>query len=130
MNLAKLACTATLLFVTIVGACCFGDCLTIRYSWLVKHDRKLIIVLDTPFESAEMELSLAGKYGLLELLGLLDHPSRILLVHTGKNGHEFLGITFGDRAYGAAVFGFGETDEIKLPFTILGIESVAGTDIL
>ncbi len=58
MYFTKLTCTTALLLVTIVGTCCLGDGLTIRYARLLKHDRELIVVLHTPLESAQMELAL------------------------------------------------------------------------
>ncbi len=51
-------------------------------------------------------------------------------MHTGKNSHQFLGITFSDRTDSPAILRFGITDEIETIIAILGIKSVAGAHIL
>ncbi len=130
MNLAKLACTARLLFVAIVGTGSLGDCLAIRYLGLLEDDGELVVVLDTPLEGAQVELALTREDGLLELLALLDNPCGILLVHAGEDGHEFLGVALGDGTDGTLIFGRGELDEVKLIFTTFLVESVACAHIL
>ena len=82
MNLTKLACTTTLLLVAIVCTCCLGNSFTIRNLRLVILDGNLVIILNTPFEGTQVELTHTVEDGLLQLLRVLNTPCRILLMHT------------------------------------------------
>ena len=68
MHLAKLSGTTALLLVAVVGTGSLGNGFAIGNLWFFKHDGELVIVLDTPLESAQMELALPLEYGLLEFL--------------------------------------------------------------
>ena len=46
-------------------------------------------------------------------------------MHTGKNTHKFLGVTFGDGTDSTTIFWFREFYEIKSIVAILSVESVA-----
>ena len=52
---------------TVVGTRRFRDGLTVRYAWFLKEDWKLVIVLNAPFQGAQVEFTLAFEDYLLEL---------------------------------------------------------------
>ena len=51
-------------------------------------------------------------------------------MHAGEDGTEFLGIGLIDRTDGTLELGRGIFDEVESVVASLGIESVAGADIL
>ena len=113
----------------IVGACGLCDGLAIGYLLLHEFYGELLIVLDTPFEGAEVEFSLTFHEGLLELFRLLDEPCGILFVHAGEDAGEFLGVALGEGADGTHILRSRIFDEVELIFAALFIEGVAGADI-
>ena len=90
VNFTELTRTSRLLFVTIVGACSLCDGLTIRNLWLEILDFELFVVLDSPFQSAQVEFALSRYDCLLEFFRLLNFPSRVFFVHSGEYFAEFL----------------------------------------
>ena len=75
---------------TIVSASHLGDCLTIRNLRLFKLDLNLLVILKTPLQCAEVELTLSVNDGLLQFLRLFNNPCRIFLTHTQDSRHQFL----------------------------------------
>ena len=59
VNLTELSCTARLLFVAVVCARCFCDSLAVRDARLEEVYRNLLVVLDAPFQCAQVELALS-----------------------------------------------------------------------
>ena len=110
---------------TVVGACGFGDCLAVGYAHLLERDGKFLVVLNTPFQCAQMEFSLTLDECLLELLALLDHPSGILLVHACQDGRQFLTVAFCHRLDGADILWRRVFDEIKLILTSFLVERIS-----
>ncbi len=130
MYFTELSCTARLLLVTVVCTGHLGDGLAIGYAGRLKLDGYLVIVFQTPLQRTQMEFSLSANDGLTQFLALLNNPSRILLMHTEKCGHEFFGVCGIDGLDSTGEFRVGILDEIKLPLTILAVERIAGLHIL
>ena len=129
VHLTELTGTTGLLLMTIVGTCSLGDRLTIRDLRLEELDRHLIVVLQTPFEGTEVELTLTGNDHLTELFTLLYDPCRILLVITRQERSELLGIGLRYRLDSAAVTRLRIADRRILEITTLNIEGIARTGI-
>ena len=81
VNLTKLSGTTTLFLVTVVCTCHLGNGLTIRYLRFTELHLYLLVVLQTPLQCAQMELTLTMHNGLAQLLGLLNNPCRVFLTH-------------------------------------------------
>ena len=64
MHLTKLSGTTTLFLMTILSLSLLGDRLTIRDLWLFKGHGDLLIVLQAPFQRAQVELTLTVYDGL------------------------------------------------------------------
>ena len=129
VNLTELTGTTGLFLMTVVGTSSFGDRLAIRNLRLVELNRHLIVVLQTPFEGTEVELTLTGNNHLAEFFRLLYHPRRILLVHTGQERCEFLCIGLCHRLDSTAVTRLRVNDRSVLVVALLCIESVSRTGI-
>ncbi len=97
VHFSKLAGTSRLFLMSVIGTRCLCYCLPVRYFWLFKHDRQLIIVFNPPFQCTQMELTLPGKDCLFQFFRLHHFPCRIFFMHTGKYGTEFLRIAFCHR---------------------------------
>ena len=100
VNLTKLTGTTRLFLMTVVGTCHLCDGLTIGNLWLQVLDIDLLIVLHTPFQGTQVELSLSVNDDLTELLRLLYHPCGILLTHLRQGSHHLLRITLVDGLHG------------------------------
>ena len=96
VNLTKLSCTTRLFLVTVVCTRHLGNGLTIWYLGFNKLNRQFLIVLKTPFQSAEVEFSLSVNDGLTQFLALLNHPCRIFLTHLHQCSHQFFSISLID----------------------------------
>ena len=77
MHLTKLSGTTALFLMTVFSLCLLGDRLTIRNLRLFKSHRYLLIVLQAPFQRAQVELTLSMHDGLPEFFALLHHPCRV-----------------------------------------------------
>ena len=62
-------------------SCLLGNRLAIRNFRFKKVNRKLVIILKTPLQCAQMELSLSINNSLPQLLRLLHYPSGVFLTH-------------------------------------------------
>ena len=103
VNLTELTGTTGLFLMTIVGTGGLGDSLTIRNLRLTKLNLNLLVVLQTPLESAEMELAHTTDDGLTKLFAHFDTPCRILFALTGNNLHHLLVLTLVDSLDAAAI---------------------------
>ena len=76
-----------------------------------------------------MELTLTGNDHLAKLFGLLNDPCRVLLVHSGQESREFLGVRLGHRLDSTAVTRLRITDRCILQIASLGVQRVTRTGI-
>ena len=90
MHLTKLSGTTRLLLVAIVGTGLLGDSLAIRYLRFAIFHLYLLIVLKTPLQCAQVELTLSVNDSLPQLLRLLHNPCRVFLSHLRKGSHQLL----------------------------------------
>ncbi|OAV74059.1 hypothetical protein Barb7_02497 [Bacteroidales bacterium Barb7] len=127
MDFAELPCTAGLLLVAVVGAGYLGDGFAVGYLRLEVFNGNLVVVFDAPFEGAEVKLALSGEDGLFQFLGLFDNPCRVFFVHAQDDFHHLFGVGFVNRLHGAAVFGVGIFNEVKLVIDAFPVQSVAAT---
>ena len=82
VNLTELTGTTGLFLVTIVSARSLSDGLAIWNLRLLKNDRHLIVVLQTPLERTKVELTLTADDHLAQFFRLLYDPCRVFLMHT------------------------------------------------
>ena len=114
---------------TIVRTSCLGDRLTIWDLRLKELNHHLIVVLQTPFEGTQVELTLTGNDHLTKLFGLLYYPSRIFFVHTGQESCQFLSVGLGYRLDCTAVTRLRINDRSILVVTLFRIQRVTRTSI-
>ena len=129
VHLAKLARSARLLLVAVVGTGCLGDGLAVRNLGLLIHDFQLFVVLDAPLQCAQVELALARYYRLLQLLGLLNHPRWVFLVHAVEYGAQLFNFALILGAYRALILGRRILDEVKCPVHTLVVQCVASAHV-
>ena len=129
MHLTELTRTTGLLLMTIIGTCSLGDCLAIRDLRLLEGNHHLVVVLQTPLECTQVELTLTADDSLLQFFALLNEPCRIFLMHTCEQCAQFLGFLLVVRTDSAAVLRIGIADGFVLQFAILGVEGVTGASI-
>ena len=130
MNLTKLTSTTRLLLMAILSLSTLSDSLTIWNLWLDEIDHNLLVVLQTPLQSAEVELTLTMNDDLTKLLTLLYNPCRIFLTHSGKCSHKFLCLSLILCLDSTRELWVRILDEVKSVLTILTVESIASLDIL
>ena len=130
MNLTKLTCTTRLLLVTIVGTSHLSDSLTIRNLWLDILDLDLLVVLHTPLQGTQVELTLTMNDNLAQLLRLLNNPCRILLTHLLQSGHHLLGLALVNGLDGTRELRVRILDEVELILYILTIKGVTSLNVL
>ena len=114
---------------TIVGTGSLGDSLTIRNLRLTKLNLNLLVVLQTPLESAEMELAHTTDDGLTKLFAHFDTPCRILFALTGNDLHHLLVLTLVDSLDAAAIARTRIFDLSEGKVSTLGIQRIAGAGI-
>ena len=83
----KLSGTTRLFLVAIVGARSLCDGFAIRNLGFNVFYRNLLVVLQTPFQCAQVELTLTVHNGLAQFLRLLNHPCGVFLAHLQQSGH-------------------------------------------
>ena len=89
MYFTELTSTTRLLLMTILGTCHLSDGLTIRNASRLKLNVQLLVVLKTPLQCTEVELTLSAYNSLTQFLALLNEPCRVFLMHTQKRSHKF-----------------------------------------
>ena len=90
VNFTKLSGTTTLLLMTIFGTSHLGDSFTIRNLRFTKLHLNLLVVLQTPLQSTEVELTLTMNDSLAQLLRLLNNPCWVFLAHLKHSSHKLL----------------------------------------
>ena len=129
--LTELSGTTALLLMAVGCLCLLRDGLTVRNTWLLVFDIEFLIVFQTPFQYAEMELSLSVHDGLAELLALLHDPCRILLAHLQQSCHNLFEILRILRFDSTRIFRTRIFYEVELHIlVVLAIERVASLHIL
>ena len=101
-----------------------GNGLAIRNLWLFVLNHHLIVVLKTPFEGAEVELTLTSHDNLFELFRLLNYPSSVLLVHTCEESCQLLCISLINRFDCTAIFRIRIGDSRILVLAVFCIEGI------
>ena len=130
MYLTELTCTTRLLLMTIIGTGHLGDRLTIRNLRLNILNLDLLVVLHTPLQSTQVELTLTMNDDLAQLLRLLNHPCGILLAHLLQGSHHLLGLSLVDSLDGTRELRVRILDEVELIIGILTIQGIAGLHVL
>ena len=93
VNLTKLSSTTRLLLMAIFSLGALSDSLTIWNLRFNVFHLNLFIILQTPLECAQMELTLSMNDYLTKLLALLNYPCRILLTHSGQSSHKLFSLS-------------------------------------
>ena len=130
MNLTKLTSTTRLLLVTIVGTGHLRDGFTIWDLRFLIINLDLLIVLHTPLQGAQVELTLTMNDDLAQLLRLLNDPCGIFLAHLLEGCHHLFSLSLVDGLDGTRELGVRIFDEIELIIYILGVQRVAGLHVL
>ena len=123
--LTKLTGTTRLLFMTIVGTRSLRDGFTIRNLRFIKLDRQFLIVFQTPFQRAQMELTLSVYQNLTQFFGLLYNPCRIFLTHTIQYRHHLFRIRLINRFDSSCIFRIRILDKVETVFTILSVQRIS-----
>ena len=111
--LTKLTGTTRLLLVTVVGTGRLGDGLAVRNTRLLELNHDLLVVLQTPLQRTQVELTLTVDNGLTQLLRLVDHPRGILFAHPVEHRHHLFGLGLVDRLDGTRILGVGVFDKVE-----------------
>ena len=115
---------------TIVGTCHLRDGLTIRNLGLDILNLDLLVVLHTPFQGAQVELSLTMNDDLAKLFRLLYNPCGVFLTHLGQGHHHLLGLGLVDGLDGARILRIRILDEVVAPLAVLAVEGIACLHVL
>ena len=115
---------------TIVGTSLLGNGLTIWDARLLEDYIKLFVVLQTPLQCTEVELTLASYDHLAQLLALIHNPCRVFLAHLEKSSHQLLCILGIDSLDGTRVLRIRILDEIEAPLSTLSIQGIARLHVL
>ena len=129
MNLAKLPSSTTLLLVAIFCLGLLCDCLTIRDTWFFKFHIQFLVVLQAPLQCAQMEFSLSVNNSLLKFLRVFKYPCRIFLMHFQDCRHNLFCILGILSFNSTTILRVWILNEIKLPFCIFAIKSIASFNI-
>ena len=129
MNLTKLTGTSRLLLVTVISTSGLRDGLTVRNLLLVEHNLDLLVVLQTPFQSAQVELSLTLNQCLTELLALLQNPCWVFLAHLLDGAHHLFTLRLVLWLNRADIAWFWIFHQVKAVFAVLANERVARANV-
>ena len=130
MNLTELTGTTRLLLVTVVGTCSLSNSLTIWNLRFVEYNLNLFVVLKTPLQSTQVELTLTLHDGLLQFLALFQNPCRIFLTHLLDSSNEFFCICLVLSTNGTDILRIRILHEVESVGAILIHECVSCTYIL
>ena len=124
VNLTELSCSARLFLVAIVGTCCLGDGLAVRYAGFAEVYHHLVEVFYSPFESAEVKFALSRQYRLAKLFRPLYDPRRVFGVHTVEYFAELFVFALVLGFDGTTIFRGGVVYFGEYPIDILTIHSI------
>ena len=129
MHFAELSCATALLLVAIFSLCLLGNGFTIRYACFLEYGLDLLVILQTPLQSAQVELALSLHDGLAQLFALLDNPRWVFLAHLQQGSHELFGFLRVHRLDGTHIFRVRILDEIEVLLYTLTVQCIARLDV-
>ena len=129
VHFAELSCATALLLVAIFSLCLLGNGFTIRYACFLEYGLDLLVVLQTPLQSAQVELALSLHDGLAQLFALLDNPRWVFLAHLQQGSHELFGFLRVHRLDGTHIFRVRILDEIEVLLYTLTVQCIASLDV-
>ena len=115
---------------TVVGTSLLGDGLTIWNLRLTILNLYLLVVLKSPLQRAQVELTLTMDDGLSQFLRLLNNPCRVFLPHLGEGSHKLLHLLLVDSLDRARVLRVGILDEVILIVAVFLVEGVSCLNVL